>query len=650
MNVVLKCCYATLFVLVALVTYCNGKAYASTLSFGQDITMHWYADKTNEMTLDNFLHQPDNALQTTHQIQSFGFSSNTYWLKAYLPSWYFQGNNLWLTLGPSFLDQLTVYYRSVSENNHWVRKDFGDRSTKENSDVNYRDAVLILPPPVTGYEVVFQMRSTSTLLLLATLASAKDFVSSATQETAFWGLYFSAALLVTGVALTMAIVLRRRLLWGICIFSLNYLLVAALHGFPAWLFGAAVLPIQDYMVSSLSLLGYATALWLHCEIFNIKKYMSRLYRFLMIIIIVDVLLQFSVPFDFYGKAMQIETIIFALVSPLLIITSLILWRRKNIDFASLVIGLMPPVYVLVVMFILLSLNGLIPFNTVISSLWQYTIIIHALAVMILAGSRVRAENRELEKKRSLVRELRIEREASFNQRQFMGMVAHEFRTPLAVIMAGLDNLRCSNEFIIHQIRLDRMYRAATRLVQLTDNCLAEARLSSGNLYIEKKKVALLNIIKTAAIVVELSENHYLKVTFNGQEVNLDESMPELYMDEGLISIVIANILDNSVKYTRGGVIEIAIALRNDCLELCFSDQGPGIPVEQAERVFERYYRSEAQKKNPNGTGLGLYVARQIVRAHGGELRPVIDGSIVRTFAMEFKVTGEQPVISQLLQT
>jgi signal transduction histidine kinase len=114
---------------------------------------------------------------------------------------------------------------------------------------------------------------------------------------------------------------------------------------------------------------------------------------------------------------------------------------------------------------------------------------------------------------------------------------------------------------------------------------------------------LLDIIKTAAIVVELSENHHLKVTFNGQEVNLDESMPELYMDEGLISIVIANILDNSVKYTRGGVIEIAIALRNDCLELRFSDQGPGIPVEQAERVFERYYRSEAQKKIQMAPGL-----------------------------------------------
>jgi signal transduction histidine kinase len=119
------------------------------------------------------------------------------------------------------------------------------------------------------------------------------------------------------------------------------------------------------------------------------------------------------------------------------------------------------------------------------------------------------------------------------------------------------------------------------------------------------------------------------------------------MDEGLISIVIANILDNSVKYTRGGVIEIAIALRNDCLELRFSDQGPGIPVEQAERVLNVIIAW--RRKNPNGTGLGLYGKADSASAWWG-IKPVIDGSIVRTFAMEFKVTGEQPVISPLLQT
>ncbi|MDR8273775.1 histidine kinase, partial [Acinetobacter baumannii] len=91
---------------------------------------------------------------------------------------------------------------------------------------------------------------------------------------------------------------------------------------------------------------------------------------------------------------------------------------------------------------------------------------------------VRAENRQLEQKQRLARELQIEREASFHQRQFMGMVAHEFRTPLAVIQAALENLRLSAASTSQEARFDRIGRAATRLVQLTDNCLADARLAS----------------------------------------------------------------------------------------------------------------------------------------------------------------------------
>ena len=79
----------------------------------------------------------------------------------------------------------------------------------------------------------------------------------------------------------------------------------------------------------------------------------------------------------------------------------------------------------------------------IFSLWQYALIVHIITVLIIAILRVRAENRQLEQKQRPARELQIEREASFHQRQFMGMVAHEFRTPLAVIRAALENLRLS---------------------------------------------------------------------------------------------------------------------------------------------------------------------------------------------------------------
>ncbi|MCS5947060.1 hypothetical protein LNP25_29850 [Klebsiella variicola subsp. variicola] len=117
----------------------------------------------------------------------------------------------------------------------------------------------------------------------------------------------------------------------------------------------------------------------------------------------------------------------------------------------------------------------------IYSLWQYALIVHIITVLIIAILRVRAENRQLEQKQRLARELQIEREASFHQRQFMGMVAHEFRTPLAVIQAALENLRLSAASASQEARFDASGRAATRLVQLTDNCLADARLASHDL-------------------------------------------------------------------------------------------------------------------------------------------------------------------------
>ncbi|MDR8378254.1 histidine kinase, partial [Acinetobacter baumannii] len=90
----------------------------------------------------------------------------------------------------------------------------------------------------------------------------------------------------------------------------------------------------------------------------------------------------------------------------------------------------------------------------IYSLWQYALIVHIITVLIIAILRVRAENRQLEQKQRLARELQIEREASFHQRQFMGMVAHEFRTPLAVIQAALENLRLSAPSTSQEARFD----------------------------------------------------------------------------------------------------------------------------------------------------------------------------------------------------
>lgn len=494
---------------------------------------------------------------------------------------------------PSFVDHLTLYYRPLGSDAPWTARTFGDRDPARESDLHYRESVLILPPPPTaaGYEIVFRLQSTSTLILLASLSLPQAYVQRAAADTAFWSFYFGLAAVASGVALWLALSLRRRLLWGICFFSLNYPLVAALHGFPEWFFGHAALPFQDFMISSLSLFSYATALWLHSEIFDLKKNMPRLYRLLIAAVVLNLLLQVSIPLGFYGLAMQIEGVIFIIITPVLLFTSWWLWRKKAIDRNTLLLGLLPPFYVAAAVLVQLSIHGIIPFHMAIYSLWQYALIVHIITVLIIAILRVRAENRQLEQKQRLARELQIEREASFHQRQFMGMVAHEFRTPLAVIQAALENLRLS-----------------------AASASQEARFASHDLHVDRQQTALLAVINMAASVVAISHDHYLNIRHHGAVES-----PQLQADAGLLCIAIANLLDNAVKYSPPGEITIDIHVDAGQTELRIRDYGPGLPAGQAELIFERYRRGEHTSPVPGGTGLGLYVARQIVQAHDGKL-------------------------------
>ena len=368
------------------------------------------------------------------------------------------------------------------------------------------------------------------------------------------------------------------------------------------------------------------ALWLHSEIFDLKKNMPRLHQLLIAAVVLTQpgAADWHSASGFYGFAMQIEGVLrlhssYSTRAPRCCDARqhhyhAVLWRKKAIDRTTLLLGLLPPFYVVAAVLVQLSIHGIIPFHMAIYSLWQYALIVHIITVLIIAILRVRAENRQLEQKQRLARELQIEREASFHQRQFMGMVAHEFRTPLAVIQAALENLRLSAASTSQEARFDRIGRAATRLVQLTDNCLADARLASHDLHVERQQTALLTVINMAASVVAISHDHYLNIRQHGAVES-----PQLQADAGLLCIAIANLLDNAVKYSPPG--EIAIDIHSDAgqTELRIRDHGPGLPAGQAELIFERYRRGEHTSPVPGGTGLGLYVARQIVQAHDGKL-------------------------------
>lgn len=149
------------------------QAQAAPRQLGTDIPVEWYADDSGQMTIDRFAGLPVDQLATTRQIPSFGYSRKTLWLRSELPGSWFADESRWLQIGPSFVDHLTLYYRPLGSDAPWTARTFGDRDPARESDLHYRESVLILPPPPTaaGYEIVFRLQSTSTLILLASLSS-----------------------------------------------------------------------------------------------------------------------------------------------------------------------------------------------------------------------------------------------------------------------------------------------------------------------------------------------------------------------------------------------------------------------------------------------------------------------------------------------
>ncbi|HCI6744251.1 TPA: histidine kinase, partial [Klebsiella variicola subsp. variicola] len=135
------------------------QAQAATRQVGIDIPVQWYADASGQMTIDRFAALPTDQLATTRQIPSFGYSRKTWWLRSELPGTWFAGEPRWLQLGPSFVDHLTIYYRPLGSDAPWEQRTFGDRDVARESDLHYRESVLIIPPPPTaaGYEVVFRL-------------------------------------------------------------------------------------------------------------------------------------------------------------------------------------------------------------------------------------------------------------------------------------------------------------------------------------------------------------------------------------------------------------------------------------------------------------------------------------------------------------
>ena len=215
-----------------------------------------------------------------------------------------------------------------------------------------------------------------------------------------------------------------------------------------------------------------------------------------------------------------------------------------------------------------------------------------------------------------VRDITHFRTADEIKATFISIVSHELRTPVTLIKGYASTLRRDDaKWDKHTISdsLAVIEEEADRLSKMIDDLLDASRLQAGGLSLSRADVSLANLSnRIAERFAKQSKNHSIETDF-------PEKFPIILADETRIEQVVTNLVSNALKYAAKGTIKISGTARPEQVIICVSDQGPGIEARDLPHIFDRFYRSSKAVKQTKGAGLGLYLARAIVEAHGGRI-------------------------------
>jgi signal transduction histidine kinase len=202
------------------------------------------------------------------------------------------------------------------------------------------------------------------------------------------------------------------------------------------------------------------------------------------------------------------------------------------------------------------------------------------------------------------------------QEDFVSTISHELLTPLGFIKGYTTTLlradatwdeKNQKEF------LTIIEQESDRLQELIDNLLDSARLQSGTMRMEFQPVRLDVLLKD--VIMRNKQNN------PGLEIELNTSQPSrpIQGDPRRLAQVFENLLINAVKYAPGSPVIFTVIEKEQDIQIIIEDHGPGIPAEYLPHLFERFFRNPDQAPNIRGTGLGLFICRQIIDAHYGKI-------------------------------
>ena len=216
-----------------------------------------------------------------------------------------------------------------------------------------------------------------------------------------------------------------------------------------------------------------------------------------------------------------------------------------------------------------------------------------------------------------------EREETLSQikSQFVTVAAHQLRTPLSALKWSLRLMLDGDMGEINERQkefLQQSYQTNEHIIRLINDFLDISRIEEGRFGFQFQKTRILDTIQKA-VDASLAQATIRNVHISFAKDALTDL--EIIADENRIYTALMNILDNAIRYSHaGGEVVVQAALKDQFLEIHITDSGIGIPAAEQSKVFSRFYRaSNAIRQETEGSGLGLFIAKNIIERHGGTI-------------------------------
>ena len=539
--------------------------------------------------------------------KNFGVTNNSIWLKFTIRK-SDSDDHLYLDTGSS-AEEAVLFYSKLDGS--WIADRTGTMVPMSKKNIETVFPVFKLDNCCSVYYLKF--RSGYNIKFRPNIIPEKYFVKSFDAKIYFNGIF--AGIMVALILYNLFIYVStrdNRYLYYLVFMTIFLAWSMDFLGFSTMLWLKEHPWLRRYSFRILNVLMVVSAVQLSKRMMTIKYYYPRINKILNILQLSLLLVLLPASF-FVGRSVIYyrSSQVFSIIAAIIVLVVAILLASKKIRQAYFFLASIFLFVIGALVYILMTVQILPPFQFG-NYIFQFTIAAQGIIFSFGLADRINIMNREIEQQNiELIK-------ADELKDEFLSKTSHELRTPLNGIIGISESMIDGKAGHVPQEAINKLalvIYSGKRLANMIDNILDASKIKFNDMILQKKPVNLFGVIN---IIKQLSENEIKKKGLD-LTIKIDQEL-NISGDESRINQIFQNLLDNAIKYSDNGCIEItASKVGQSHVDITVKDQGIGIEAENFDKIFNKFEQVRQNDTTVKGSGLGLYITKGICELHGGQI-------------------------------